>query len=137
MCPGDEGEGVYVVELLNGEEMKSSVGGRMGLTSLDWIRLTSWATLPPNNHPAPLGLTAQFSTSSGSLHIKSISSSAVIRFGWKLGAMEWNPHRKTLPRAGSPGLVKVLLFDLMSGYLGRVHRVRRVFLRLLSNNVVC
>jgi hypothetical protein len=33
---------------------------------------TSRATLPPNNHPAPRGLTAQLSTSSGSDHIRSI-----------------------------------------------------------------
>lgn len=36
--------------------------------------LTSCVTFAPNNQPAPLGLTAQFSTSSGSDHIKSTDS---------------------------------------------------------------
>ena len=62
---GDELEIVHVVELkLSRQQMGETVrDAKVELTSLD--------TLSPNNHPAPLGLTAQVSTSSGSLHTRS------------------------------------------------------------------
>lgn len=56
MCASDECQCVDVVELVS--EM-------LGLS------LTSPVTLSPNNQPAPLGLTAHVSTSSGSDHMRS------------------------------------------------------------------
>ena len=57
-------EVVYVVELEGGVS-------KNGDETSQQSQLTSLDTLSPNNHPAPRGLTAQVSTSSGSLHTRS------------------------------------------------------------------
>lgn len=57
------------------------------LVQREKVGQTSRATEPPNSHPAPRGLTAQFSTSSGSDHIRS-----------KTGYTHKNSARKTLKR---------------------------------------
>ena len=62
MCTSDKGKRIDVVEL-RGYEIEE-VGDGSGVQ-------TSFTTLPPNSHPAPRGLTAQLSMSSGSDHIRS------------------------------------------------------------------
>ena len=64
MRAGNELQVVDVVEL---RKSMSVMGGKM----MDENTLTSLETLSPNNQPAPLGLTAQVSTSSGSLQTRS------------------------------------------------------------------
>ena len=64
MCARNELEIVDVIEL---KSLVSDVGELIFRTR----QLTSLDTLSPNNHPAPLGLTAQVSTSSGSLQTRS------------------------------------------------------------------
>lgn len=73
VCPRDEGEGVDVVEL---GVVRIWLGWAWMTMLRRWEereeqRHTSPVTLDPNNHPAPRGLTAHVSTSSGSDHIKS------------------------------------------------------------------
>lgn len=65
MCACDEGKRVDMVELhihLRHRKEREREGGQ-----------TSRVTLPPKSHPAPRGLTPQFSTSSGSDHMRSIT----------------------------------------------------------------
>jgi hypothetical protein len=62
--PGDELEVVDVVEL------STDISIINGFTCM-FVELTSLETLSPNSHPAPLGLTAHVSTSSGSLQTRS------------------------------------------------------------------
>lgn len=65
MCAGYELEVVYVVELGN------LVSTTSWVLMNDMRQLTSLDTLSPKSQPAPLGLTAQVSTSSGSLQTRS------------------------------------------------------------------
>jgi hypothetical protein len=76
MSTRDELEAIDVVELVNERgcvSMTCSLSSPRGVRSqLKRFKVrTSVATLSPNNHPAPLGLIAHVSTSSGSLHTRS------------------------------------------------------------------
>ena len=65
MGAGDEVEGVYVIEL--GSINRERAEEEQKKEELHTSRVTEL----PNNQPAPRGLTAQASTSSGSDHIRS------------------------------------------------------------------
>jgi hypothetical protein len=65
MGAGDERKRVYMIELLM--RVRSPEGGKRRRGGQ-----TSRVTLLPKSHPAPRGLTPQFSTSSGSDHMRSI-----------------------------------------------------------------
>lgn len=72
---------------------------------------TSCATEPPNSHPAPRGLTAQFSTSSGSDHIRSMMFHHKTLYTKSDETTE--TYRKRHLREGSLVLVIRLVFDLV------------------------
>ena len=66
MGAGDKRKRVYMIELLMRVRRNEGWGERRRGGQ------TSRVTLPPKSHPAPRGLTPQFSTSSGSDHMRSI-----------------------------------------------------------------
>ena len=62
---------------------------------------TSRVMLPPKSHPAPRGLTAQFSTSSGSDHMRSNTKGPSTLHRSRRLRVDFT-HRKMHPRAGFP-----------------------------------
>jgi hypothetical protein len=66
MCACDEGKRIDMIELHIQLRHRNSESERED-------RRTSRVTLPPKSHPAPRGLTPQFSTSSGSDHMRSVT----------------------------------------------------------------
>lgn len=74
VCTCDERELIDVVEL---DRQRCRIEGYLEsqIPAINKSQRTSCVTFPPNNHPAPLGLTAQFSISSGSDHIRSKAKS--------------------------------------------------------------
>lgn len=77
---------------------------------LVWMLLASLVTFPPNNHPAPRGLTAQFSMSSGSDHIRS----ATIQSTYARLLVSKVTNRKMHPHAEFPVILIILLSGLGS-----------------------
>ena len=124
MGAGYECQVIRVVELLWSEV--SLKGGESRRNHL----CTSRVTFPPNSQPAPRGLTAHVSISSGSDHMR--STVCCMRDTGEQTQKRWDTNRKRHPHVEFPGHATRLVLDLVYVCLVRAHRAHKVSLRQLS-----